>query len=576
MLNPEPPLPEADTPRRLGMWGARFACAAAVWAGRVKALSGWRRFAAAFAGGVVSVAAMPPLKLWPVLFVTLPILIWLIDGALAPAHKLGREPATAGSSWRQLGAAAAVGWWFGFGYFVAGLYWVGEALLVEADTFAVLIPFAVTLLPAGLALFWGMAAALALPCWRTGPWRVLALALALSAMEWARGHVFTGFPWNALGYALTHPLSLLQTAALVGVWGLTLSAVLVLAAPLVLVAAAPPGAAGRKQRWLALAIAVGPVLVATLWGQWRLAAMPASTVAGVKFRLVQPSVPQREKWRPENQERIFLQHLDLSGRGGDGEVDGLAGVTHLVWPEASMPFLPADHPAARAAIGRLLPAQTLLLAGALRAETAAAAPGRRVFNSLLVFGAGGSLIGHYDKVHLVPFGEYLPFQAALEAIGLEQLTRRRGGFASGPTPRPLLKLPGLPPLAPLICYEVIFPGAVVAAEQRPGLLLNLTNDGWFGDSSGPRQHFQQARVRAVEEGLPLLRVANNGISAMIDGNGRVLALLGLDQRGSADSPLPAALPATPYARFGDAIFAALWLLGAAALAAAGWRQPRGR
>jgi apolipoprotein N-acyltransferase len=550
----------------------RLACAAAEWAGLVAALSGKRRFAAAFAAGLVSVAAMPPLKLWPVLFVSLPVLIWLIDGVLAPAPERKLDGEAAGSSWAQVWAAAAVGWWFGFGYFVAGLYWVGEAFLVEADTFAVLIPFAVTLLPAGLALFWGSAAGLAAACWRSGPWRVLALALALSAMEWARGHLFTGFPWNALGYALTHPLSLLQTAALTGVWGLTLIAIIILASPLVLLAAAPPGAAGRKQRWLALAIAVGPVLAAAVWGQWRLAVTPEATVAGVKFRLVQPSVPQKEKWRPENQERIFLEHLDLSGRDGDGRPDALAGITHLVWPEASMPFLPADHPAARAAIGRLLPSTTLLLAGALRAENTAAAPGRRVFNSLLVFGAGGSLLGHYDKVHLVPFGEYLPFQSTLEAVGFEQLTRRRGGFASGPTPRSQLKLPGLPPLAPLICYEVIFPGAVVAGEPRPGLLLNLTNDGWFGDSSGPRQHFQQARVRAVEEGLPLLRVANNGISAMIDGNGRVLAMLALDQRGSADSGLPVALPATPYARFGDAIFAALWLIGAAGLAAAEWRR----
>ena len=156
-------------------------------------------------------------------------------------------------------------------------------------------------------------------------------------------------------------------------------------------------------------------LAAALWGHWRLATTPPATVPGVKFRLVQPSVPQTEKWRPENQERIFLEHLHLSGRDGDGRADALAGITHLVWPEASMPFLPADHPAARAAIGRLLPSATLLLAGALRAETTAAAPGRRIFNSLLVFGAGGSLLGHYDKVHLVPFGEYLPFQSTLEA-----------------------------------------------------------------------------------------------------------------------------------------------------------------
>ena len=160
-----------------------------------------------------------------------------------------------------------------------------------------------------------------------------------------------------------------------------------------------------------------------------------------------------------------------------------------------------------------------MIAGGLRAETAPAGSpqARRIFNSLLVFGEGGRLLAAYDKVHLVPFGEYLPFQSALEALGLQQLARLRGGFATGVTPRPLLHLPGLPALAPLICYEVIFPGAIVAGTERPSLLLNLTNDGWFGNTSGPRQHLQQARVRAVEEGLPLVRAANNGISAMVDG-----------------------------------------------------------
>src|SRR5258705_4545495 len=189
--NPEPPPSEAGAPRTLAVRGAGLTCAAAQWARRIKGLEGWRRFAVAFAAGVLAVAAMPPLKLWPVLFVSLPILIWLIDGACAqaPTLKLDGEAPTPEPAWRRLWAAALLGWWFGFGYFVAGLYWVGEAFLVEADSFAFLIPFAVTLLPAGLALFWGMAAALALPFWRTGPWRVLAIALAVSAMEWARGHL---------------------------------------------------------------------------------------------------------------------------------------------------------------------------------------------------------------------------------------------------------------------------------------------------------------------------------------------------------------------------------------------------
>jgi apolipoprotein N-acyltransferase len=236
-----------------------------------------------------------------------------------------------------------------------------------------------------------------------------------------------------------------------------------------------------------------------------------------------------------------------------------------------MPFLPLDHPDVRAAIGRLLPPATHLITGALRAEPAP--PGsprpRSIFNSLLVFGQGGSLTARYDKIHLVPFGEYLPLQRQLEAIGLEQLTRLRGGFAVGVVPRPLLRVPGLPAAAPLICYEAIFPGEIVQGPERPALMLNLTNDGWFGNTTGPRQHLHQARVRAVEEGLPLVRAANNGISAGIDGNGRILARLGLDVRGVIDLALPAALPPTPYGRLGDMIFLMLWLVGA--VAALTWR-----
>jgi apolipoprotein N-acyltransferase len=556
---------------------ARLSAAVAAWAARLAALTGWRRFAAAFAAGLLSVAALAPFYAWPVLYVSLPSLIWLLDGAVG--HAVPCQPARGlpARSWTAARAAAAVGWWFGFGYFVGGLYWIGDAFLVEAEVFAPLLPLAVTLLPAGLALFYALAAGLASPFWRPGGARVVALALALSAMEYARGHLLTGFPWNVLGYALTHPLSLLQSAALIGIYGLTLVAVGLLAAPLVLLAEASLDRAGRRRRALALVLGTLPLLAMAAWGHLRLADAATAMVAGVKLRIVQPSVPQREKWRPENQERIFLDHLQLSASNAAGQPDGLEGITHVVWPEAAMPFLPVDHPAARAAIGRLLPPATLLIAGGLRAE--AALPGssaaRRIFNSLLVFGDGGRLLAAYDKVHLVPFGEYLPFQAALETIGLQSLTRRRGGFSRGVVPRPLLHLPGLPALAPLICYEAIFPSAVVAGPERPALLLNLTNDGWFGNTTGPRQHMQQARVRAVEEGLPLLRVANNGISAMVDGHGRVLVELSLDQRGSADTGLPAALPPTPYARFGDGIFLGLWLFGAGLLAACA-RPGRGR
>ncbi len=505
-------------------------------AGRVRGLRGWRRRAAAFAAGAVSVLAMAPFFAWPVLWITLPALVWLIDGALSPqgpsspcrvedapaARRRGPTQPSArnassgvdaglrghdGGRWyrRPELAAAEIGWWFGFGYFVLGLFWIGEAFLVEAETFAVLLPFAVTLLPAGLALFYAAATGLAARYWTAGARRVLVLALALSAAEWLRGHILTGLPWNVLGYALTYPLPLMQSAAVVGIYGLTLATVLIFALPPVLWSEAPPGMDGRRAKAAALALALVPLAAMALLGQVRVSLGMQTAAPDIKIRIVQPSVPQREKWRPENQARIFFDHLALSATSPAGETDNLAGITHVIWPEAAMPFLPLDHPDVRAAIGRALPPGTFLITGALRAEPAA--PGaprpRRIFNSILVFGEGGSLVTRYDKIHLVPFGEYLPLQSLLESIGLQQLTRLRGGFDVGVSPRPLLHVPRLPAAAPLICYEAIFPGAVVEGAERPGLILNVTNDGWFGDTTGPRQHLHQARVRAVEEGLPL-------------------------------------------------------------------------
>src|SRR5690606_2283797 len=251
----------------------------------------------------------------------------------------------------------------------------------------------------------------------------------------------------------------------------------------------------------------------------------------------------------ERQRDIFFDHISLSQRGPDGSFDGLAGITHVVWPEAAMPFLPLDRPDVLQVLGEMLPERTYLLAGALRADgtnSSATAP-RRAFNSLIALDSDGQPIAVYDKIHLVPFGEYLPLQPLLAQLGLEKLVRWRGGFSAGKSPRPLLAVPGLPPIGPLICYEAIFPSTVVQGATRPQALVTLTNDGWLGVTTGPYQHFHQARVRAVEEGLPLIRVANNGISGVIDANGRVLKRLGLDERGVVDAQLPGRRSAPPYA-----------------------------
>lgn len=234
-----------------------------------------------------------------------------------------------------------------------------------------------------------------------------------------------------------------------------------------------------------------------------------------------------------------------------------------------MPFLPLSRPEAQTEIGRALPDHVHLLAGLTRIDPARPAAGEtfKVYNSLVTFDGSGDAIGIYDKIHLVPYGEYLPFQATLESIGLVALTRQRGGFTGGPGPRPLLAVPGLPPALGLICYEAVFPAAVVQGGERPHVLINITNDGWFGDTTGPRQHLQQSRVRAVEEGLPMMRVANNGITAAYDPYGRQLARLEFDVRGVIDVGLPQRIEPPVYARLGDLMLLLTWLIAGATLAA---------
>ncbi len=515
--------------------------------GRLRSATGWRRAGVLVLAGMASVPAFAPVFLWPILFFTLPVVVW----AITPP-----EPETATRD--VLFRAFKDGWWFGFGYFFAGLFWVGEAFLVEADVFGWLLPFAVTLLPAGLALFFGAAAAVTRARWRPGPAGLLTMAIVFAAAEWLRGHILTGFPWNILGYALTATDVQMQTAGLIGIYGLTLWAVLIFASPLVLAADAPEDASSLAAFAPGLALAAIPLALSALYGAYVLSVAPSPDANAPRVRIVQPSIPQREKWLPEKQGEIFRLHLDLTARNAAGELDGLEGIALIVWPEAAMPFRPLEHPEALTAIADLLPDNgPVLLSGGLRVERSGreAAPVVKAFNSLLAIDDTGKAIAIYDKIHLVPFGEYLPFQPVLEAIGLQQLTKMRGGFASGTTPRPLLRLPGLPPVTGLICYEAIFPTAVVQSGERPGLIVNVTNDGWFGNTTGPRQHLHQARVRAVEEGVPLIRAANNGISAVIDANGRKTAILELNDRGVIDQPIPPSVAAPLYARWGDGVFA---------------------
>jgi apolipoprotein N-acyltransferase len=515
------------------------------FANAIIVLWGWRRFAVALACGAASALAFPPFYAFPLLWLTMPVFVWLIDGA---------EAGESAGFLRRLLPAALVGWAFGFGFFLAGLWWVGAAFLVDADQFAWLLPFAVIVLPAGLALFWAFGAALARAFWLEGAARIVVFAAAMAIAEWWRGHLLTGFPWNAVGYALTPLPVMMQSAALVGLWGITFAAFFVFAAPAIL---ADDLRASRFERAM-LALAAVLFLAHVGYGAVRLSAGADPTVAGVHLRIVQPSIPQDERWRLDRADETMTRYLDLSREKGKSGSEA-AHITHLIWPESAFPFLLTERPSALAAIADLLPAGETLITGAARAEgdrVGGISP--HVFNSVYTIDDAGEIRAAYDKVHLVPFGEYLPLRAFFDALGVRQLIELPGGFTAGSRLR-TLPVAGAPPFGPLICYEIIFPGEVVEPGNRPGWLLNVTNDAWYGDTPGPYQHFLQARVRAVEEGLPLVRAANSGISALVDPHGRVLGSLGLDRIGVVDGDLPAALPPTPYARFGDLVFLAMVL-----------------
>jgi len=495
---------------------------------------GWRRALVAFTAGAVSVLALAPFDAWPVLFFTFPILVWLVDGAAG--GRLGGLP-----------SAAIAGWWFGFGYCLAGLYWVGYAFLVDAKTFGWLLPFAVVALPAGMACYTGLGLALARMLWTRGPTRLIALAVALTAAEWLRGHLFSGFPWNVYGYALTGPLVLAQSAALIGIWGLTFIAVAVFASPAVFA----DDRTDTRRPWLPLALGIVALAALASYGAWRLGRTPTAFVDNVRLRIMQPNLQQDDKFNYSAKQRVMSHYLELSDRSTGPQSTGVRDVTHLIWPESAFPFLLTREPDALAQIAALIPEGTVLITGAVRAPELP--PGQKIeraYNSIYVIDHDGSILSVYDKIHLVPFGEYLPFQDFLEKLGLMQLTKLPGGFIAGERRHPM-PVPRAPRMLPFLCYEIIFPGETVPDNERPGWLLNLTNDGWFGISSGPYQHLQQARVRTIEQGLPLVRAANTGISAVIDPLGRIVKSLPLGAESIMDASLPRRIDATLYARTGD-------------------------
>ena len=461
--------------------------------------------------GALAALAMPPLYWLPLAVVGLVILVWLWDDA--PTARV----------------AALRAWFWGIGHFTVGSYWIVEAFFVPPAEFALLGPPAVL----GLAMVLGAFPAIAAlaskivarqwPSWGNRHRRLILLAVAWTVAEWLRGHILTGFPWNPLAHVWAFATPLLQGASLVGVYGLGAFTFLILASP----------AAG----WRASLASLSVVGIAGFAGlQVMGTSVPATD--GPIVRIVQPNVPQAVKWRPEGRARELQKLIDLSRR------EGFERIAVVVWPETATPFIVQPGSPGLAMLATAAPPKGYLLAGAARSG---ADMRDGAWNSLLAIDSDGAVRATYDKVHLVPFGEYIPFHKQWPPLtGLIG----RGSFERGES-FTTLTLPGLPGFSPLICYEALFPGEVTGSGVRPAWLLNITNDGWFGVSSGPYQHLVSARLRSIEEGLPMIRAANTGVSAVIDAHGRVIASLDMEEEGVIDHLLPLPRAATPYARWRD-------------------------
>jgi len=468
----------------------------------------------------------------------------LLSLALAPWHHLWGVPlAVSGAAWLYLrcrGArpAALIGWALGLGYFTFGLSWIIEPFQIDAERYAWMAPFALIFLAAGLALFWGAAFGLAAKLGR-GRTSLLLLCTCWSLAEFARAYVLTGFPWAGFGqfWIETRAVGLLPW---IGPHGLAL---------LTLLAFAPLSQIGHRRLFALAPLAASALLVLAL------PEPPEAALSDKQVRLVQPNAPQAEKWHPQKRWVFVRRAVELSAAPGDPDL--------VIWPETTLPLLLNDAGATLAQIAQAT-GGVPLLTGIQREEAG------RYYNSAILTDGRGALRQTYDKAHLVPFGEYVPFGDFMARFGIHGFASQAGaGYSAGPGGQ-LLDLP-LGRALPLICYEAVFPQDVNAAKARPDMLVQITNDAWFGTRSGPYQHLVQARMRAAEQGLSMLRAANTGITAIIDPYGRVLQSLPLGQSGALDGALPLSLPPTFYSKSGDW---PVFLFCLALLLALGLRQGR--
>jgi apolipoprotein N-acyltransferase len=467
--------------------------------------------------GAASGLAMPPLNLWWILGLTIP-------GFLIVTKKSTRP--------------FLHGWIFGFGYFIAALHWIGYAFFVDAKTDLWMMPFAVGGLAGAAAVYWGLANWASTKLVQRGFLVWLAYPLCIGAAEYLRGVLLTGFPWAVPGLAVDGMGGVAQLASVIGMNGLTF---------VILLWAATPIAVFEGHRKSAVAL----LLVLPLawgWGQLRLVQTPTQFVEGVGIRLVQPNISQNDKWRSSNARNIFDQLLALSAKPAPRDF----AITHVIWPESAVPFLIDESAEGKAELRPILADNKILLTGAVRRSSPKPVDGiePKYFTSILVFNSAAEVVATYDKWHLVPGGEYLPLEWLLEPLGFRKVVPIPESFTAGPGPTTTV-IPGAGPVSLQICYEDIFSGTTINRSQRPDWIVNVTNDGWFGNSVGPYQHVAQLRLRAIEQGLPVARAANTGVSAIIDPVGRYIEITDLGVEVTRDSRLPAKIQPTVYSIIND-------------------------
>lgn len=512
----------------------------------------WLQIVTLAVAGALMALALPPLGWWPLMPLSFGYCLWCLEA---------RAQSGPAPGWQYgMGAGTA----FGLGYFLTGLHWIGFAFLVDATTYLWMMPFAVGGLALLMALYWGLAFVAALHLQRRGMPLWLSLPATLAMVEFLRGVLFTGFPWAAPGLAVDGMGPLSQAASFAGMEGLTWMLLLWSGLPFVLWRnRRATGRAERRARAMAFLLLL-PLPVCLAWGSWRLQQNPPHT-DGPVVRLVQPNISQDDKWRGDHARAILDTLERLSRQPSPAGTAQPTAAEVIVWPESSVPFLLDESSVALQRISSFLPPGGSLVAGTVRREKAGNGTDERFFTSIAVVDDAARVTGRYDKWRLVPGGEFLPFEWLLQPLGFRKVVSLPESFSAGDGPRNL-DVPGLGPVGMLICYEAIFPHHLVE-KNRPRAIVNVTNDGWFGASAGPYQHLAQVRLRAIEQGLPVLRAANTGISAVIDPFGRVMASSRLGSQTFVEASVPASIPPTLFATYSQwPLFILLFIVaGAVAL-----------